>query len=385
MGRLARILAIAACLLALSSSGCLGEQDGPSRAKGRTLVVYSSLPESGVSAPDARAVAAGERLALREAGGKAAGLSVRLVQLDAASPGGGPWSPDRVSANADRAGDDPRAIAYIGELAYGASAVSVPVTSKARLLQVSPMDTLTSLTRLPAGRPRAGPERYYPTGRRNFVRLVPDDERLAKTLLDHARTGGASRMAVLFDSDVYSRELAAQLLALGRRDGPQPLASEEFRGRGDDIPEVVHRLAEGRPDAVVYAGIAQRGTGRLLVQIDRQLPGVPLYTTSGLLERDPDRPLVPAPSIVRALGAAAPAKRFSSEAVRLSRRLSPDGRPEALLGYEAMRHVLGAIRAGRRDRDRVRRAGMRARQAEDARFALWALRDGRFDFVRLVG
>jgi hypothetical protein len=47
--------------------------------------------------------------------------------------------------------------------------------------------------------------------------------------------------------------------------------------------------------------------------------------------------------------------------------------------------VLGAIRAGRRDRDRVRRAGMRAGQAEDARFALWALRDGRFDFVRIIG
>jgi ABC-type branched-subunit amino acid transport system substrate-binding protein len=61
-----------------------------------------------------------------------------------------------VSANAKRAAEDPKAIAYLGELAYGASAISVPVTNDAQLLQVSPTDTLTSLTQSPIGRPRAG-------------------------------------------------------------------------------------------------------------------------------------------------------------------------------------------------------------------------------------
>jgi branched-chain amino acid transport system substrate-binding protein len=373
MGRLARIAAIAACVLALSSSGCLGEGERPSRVKGDTLVVYSSLPESGVSVRVARAVSVGQRLALKESGGKAAGLRVRLVQLDAARAGEGPWSPERVNANAERATEDPRAIAYLGELAYGASAVSVPVTSEARLLQVSPMDSLTSLTRTPPGRPRAGPDRYYPTGRRNFVRLVPDDERLAETLLERARAGGAKRMAVLFDSDIYSRELAGQLLALGRGAGPDPLRSEEFRGRVEEIPDIVRRLAEARPDAVVYAGIAQRGTGRLLAQLDRRLPGVPVYATSGLLDRDPRRPFAAAPTVVWAFGSTPPAEELPLRA-----------RPEALLGYRAMRLVLDAIRAGGRDRDRVRRAGMRGGEVDGGRFALWVLRDGRFDFVRMV-
>jgi hypothetical protein len=61
--------------------------------------------------------------------------------------------------------------------------------------------------------------------------------------------------------------------------------------------------------------------------------------------------------------------------------------------------VLDAIRAGGRDRERVRRAGTRIRvrgrplgryvlratgDIEGGRFALWALRDGRFEFVRMV-
>lgn len=43
-------------------------------------------------------------------------------------------------------------------------------------------------------------------------------------------------MAVLFDGDIYRRELAGQLVALGRRDGPQPVRAEEYRGRVEEDP-----------------------------------------------------------------------------------------------------------------------------------------------------
>ena len=55
------------------------------------------------------------------------------------------WNPGLVAANANRAADDPTAIAYLGELDYGATAVSLPITNHAGLLQVSPGDGLTSL------------------------------------------------------------------------------------------------------------------------------------------------------------------------------------------------------------------------------------------------
>ena len=77
-------------------------------------------------------------------------------------PGDQDWDPGTVEANAKRAADDPRTIAYVGELDRGASAVSVPRTNHADLLQVSPLDGLTSLTRRPPGRPRAGPRALLP-------------------------------------------------------------------------------------------------------------------------------------------------------------------------------------------------------------------------------
>ena len=87
-------------------------------------------------------------------------------------------------------------------------------------------------------------------------------------------------MALVFDADIYSRELAGQLVALGRRDGPLPVRFEEYLGEVEEIPDVARRLAEGRPDLVVYAGIAGPGTGRMVAQIEARLPGVP-YTRPG--------------------------------------------------------------------------------------------------------
>jgi branched-chain amino acid transport system substrate-binding protein len=402
LARTTTTIAIAAAALALG--GCLGGEERSTRIEGGTVTVYASLPRFGVSAAAARATAAGQRLALEEAGGRAGGLEVELVELDSSERGERLWDPDLVSANAEQAADDPRTIAYLGELDYGASAVSVPITNDAGVLQVSPADGLTSLTRVPLSRPRAGPERYYPEGERSFARLVPADELLAERLMARVRAGGARRVAVLYDGEIHSRELGGVLLALARRDGPEPVASEEYRGRVEEIPDLVQALAEERPDALVYAGIASPGTGRLLAQVDRALPGLPVYATSGLLARDPEVPIPVAPASVTVLGSVPPASELPVEGRRLLGELRRAGgpavaRPEALYGYEAMRLVLDAIRAGGADRIEVIREALRIRErrsplgpyrvratgeVETARFFLHALHDGRFEFERMV-
>jgi branched-chain amino acid transport system substrate-binding protein len=395
---------IAVLTSAFCLGGCLGGEERPTRIEGGTVIVYSSLPRHGVSAPAARATAAGQRLALADAGGRAGGLRVELVELDSSEPGERLWDPDLVSMNAEQAADDPRAIAYLGELDYGGSAVSVPITNEAGLLQVSPTDGLTSLTRAPLGRPRAGPERYYPEDERSFVRLVPADELQAEAILESVRETGAESVAVLHDGEIHSRELGGALLALARRDGPDPVEIEEYRGRVHEIPDVVRDVAESQPEVLLYAGIAGPGTGRILAEVDRALPGRPVYATSGMLGRDPDVPIPAAPASVRAVGSIRPASELPAAGRRLLARLRDSGgaavaRPEALYGYEAMRLVLDAIGTAGADRARVIREGLRIRErrsplgpyrvratgeVETTRFALHALRDGRFQFERML-
>jgi branched-chain amino acid transport system substrate-binding protein len=358
-------LAALACACSVGLSGCLGDDSGDesTRVRGDTATVYSSAPRHGASAAAARAVMAGERRALAEAGGRAGGLRIRLRELSATDGGPDqPWDPALVSENASRAAEDPSAIAYLGELDYGATAVSLPITNDAGLLQVSPGDGLTSLTQRPPGRPRAGPERYYPSDERSFVRVGPTDLDEAEHLLERIRNAGAERIAVVFDRDIYGRELAGQIFARARRDGLDVVASEEYRGQLEEILDIARRLAEPQPDAVLYAGVAGRGTSRLLSEIDAQLPGAPLFATSGILA---DRSSVALPAGRGRIEAIGPA-------ITLERA-----------GYEAMRLVLDAVEQGERDRRRVIAAARRlAARVADSRLALYRPGpDGRFERV----
>lgn len=352
------------CVAALALTGCLGgdDPDEPQRIKGDVATVYSSAPRHGVSAAAAAEVRAGERRALAERDGRAGALRVRLRRLPATDDDERSWDPGLIAENAQRAVDDPTAIAYLGELDYGATAVSLPITNDAGLLQVSPGDGLTSLTERAPGRPRNGPERYYPSGRRSFVRIGPTDLSEAEALVARLEAVGVTRLALLFDREIYGRELAAAVVDRARRAGLRVVASGEYRGEADEIPDLVRELAEGKPDAVVRLGVASDATVPLLVALDAVLPGVPVIASSGMLA-DPELALPAAPAGVEAVGPAMPPER---------------------MGYEAMRLVLRAIAEGGRNRSAVTAAARTLARQGPATGSLALYRpgaDGRFQRV----
>jgi branched-chain amino acid transport system substrate-binding protein len=352
-------------------AGCLGDESKPANDKairGHVLTLYTSLPSQGPTAELADAVAAGERQALADAGDRAGTYRIRLVRLSSSKPGKGVWDPGQVSENATRAANDPRAIAYLGELDLGASAVSVPVTNKAGLLQVSPGDGLTSLTQRPPGRAAAGPERYYPTGRRTFLRLVPNDVVQATLIVARLKSLELNRPALVVGGGVYARELAGDVAARARAAGIAPIEGEDL---DDDDPksppDVSKKLADKDPDAVVLALARAATTPALVAELRRSLPGARLLAGSGVLVGQPlvvpgdAEPRFPLEAVAPSAPRGTAARRVMHRIVR-GQRLSP-ARAEALWGYEAVRVVLGAVRA-------AERGGGPARRAEVIRDAL---------------
>ena len=333
------------------------EAEDDAVVRGDTLTVYSSFPRHGTSAAAGEAALAGAQRALRAAGGRAGGRRIRLVGLAATRPGDRRWDPGTVKANAERARDDPSAIAYLGELDLGGSAVSLPVTNGADLLQVSPTDGLTSLTRTPPGRPRAGPERYYPRGMRTFARLVPSDlvvaERLAALL---GRRGGP--VAMLVGEGFADRELAAVLLNRLRGKGAGPALVETLRDDVDAVPGLVEDLVAARARTVAVISERAPVAAATLAALGRRRPDVRVLGTSGALES-------------AAVAAARPREVLGVTQLLPTRAQPPAGRrlvadiarergrperPEALYGFEAMRLVLRAIGEAGPDRRAVIRA-----------------------------
>ena len=355
MRRLAVLL-----LGALLASGCGGGDDRPQVPDGRALTIYTSLPRHGDSASAAAAVLEGQRLALADHRGRAGGRRVELVPLDSTKSDGATWDPELVEKNAERAADDDSAIAYLGELDLGGSAISVPVTSDKRIVQLSPLDGLTSLTRIQPGGPRGGPERYYPGGDRTFARLVPNDLSAATALVDWAREQGAARVALVHDDQLYGRSIAAQavFVADARKLPVTTVKEVETGDEPDDYADTANALAAApkeRPDAVIYAGVAGGTAEPLLGAIEQALPGAALYA-AGI---PPQRALNGVRS-VRMVAAERPARDYPARAQRVLDRLAKKaaGGAEtpvaALYGYESMRLLLDALdRTGPHAKDRA--------------------------------
>jgi branched-chain amino acid transport system substrate-binding protein len=336
----------AAVLVFALVAGCGGDKK-EERTPGGALTVYMSLPANGAEAAAGQAVAAGARLALADAHGRAGDRPVRLVQLDDSKPTGPTWDPDAVEANAKRAARDPATIAYIGELDQGGSAISVPVTNDAGFLQVSPLDGLTTLTRdQPGAAVGTGPARYYPSTRRTFLRLVPTDALQAAELVQWAREQGVQRLAVVQDDQVFGRVLAQQVVNAAERNHLTVPGVLERSDDPADYVEFARKVAQQRPDAVLYTGVGDAPAGPLLASIRRALPAARLYGSSALASAVPAPPGMPP---VEVLSPLLPVSEYGPRARRLHARLAPPPAAaigsEALYGYEAMRVVLDAVQA----------------------------------------
>ena len=77
--------------------------------------------------------------ALAENQGRVGKFRLRFSVLDDTRGEEPRWDPGQSAANARRAAQDRDAIAYVGEIDSGASAISIPITNEAGILHLSPV------------------------------------------------------------------------------------------------------------------------------------------------------------------------------------------------------------------------------------------------------
>ncbi len=318
--------ALAAGAMLVAGCGQAEGIEGGGLVIGETLTVYSLLPAPGDGR--ARDIVDGERLALQQAGGRAGRFKVNFVSLDETGDATGDELPGRVASAARDAISDMQIIAAIGDLEPETARVTVPLLNSAGILHVSPGVTYPGFS----GAAAAGePGRFYPTGRRTFFGLVPDDTAQARAL------AGALRGRVVVEQEAgeggapFGRALRTAL-------GPSRLVTDPARA-----------------DAAVYAGTDLENARGVVASLRRENRRMTIYVRDELAGE-----LGGGRRVVGLSSEPAPDAAFARAFRDAFRR--PPG-PGAIVGHRAMRAVLAAIeRAGARanSRDAVIAAYRRA-------------------------
>jgi branched-chain amino acid transport system substrate-binding protein len=355
----ARWLSLAALAAALpAAAGCGGVGiSGASEATSNQLAIYSSLPLQGPSAAISQELVNGERLALSRQGGRIGPFKVGYVSLDDANPQSGQLDPGATSTDAKTAAQDTSTIAYLGEYGSAATAVSLPLINAAGILQVSPGSPYVGLTSsLDAGQDE--PERFYPSGKRNFGRLQLGDPAQAQAQVGLMGSLGVHKLYVLDDQDPFEVPLS-QLVATGAERAGITLAAHDsiLTTTGTVFTGEVEKIVHSGAGAVFFAGGSGAGAVALWRALHEADPHLLLLGSSTMVGE----------AFTSAIGSAAAStylttpmlspQDYPSAAARVlqeyRRRFGGRPGPYALYGFEAMSVVLDAIRrAGARGNDR---------------------------------
>jgi len=334
----------------------------PAAAAGGTLNVYSSLPLQGASRSQTTDLVKGIKLALKEAGNKAGPFTVNYVSKDDSSAQAGSWTPENVSANARAAAQDKSAAAYIGEFNSGASAISIPILSDGHVPQISPANTAVGLTSDAPGAEPGTPAKYYPSGFRNYTRIVPKDTIQGAALATIMKKDGCTKVAMANDKEVYGAGLARNIELSAKTQSLNIIFNEGIDPKAANYRSLAAKAKGQGADCFVFSGITANNGVQIYKDFAAALPTAKLYGPDGVAEGgffDPKKGGIPATVAKRvkltvatlsptSYGAAG-TKFFKDFATEYGEK-NPN--PYSIYGYEAMSLALDAItrsKTGKKD------------------------------------
>jgi branched-chain amino acid transport system substrate-binding protein len=348
----ATVLGLVACGSSSKSSTTTSAAGSSGSSSGKTVDIYSSLPLQGASSAQTVPMVNGIKLALSQAGNKAGQWTVNYTSLDDSTAAAGKWDPGQTAANARKAAADSKAVYYIGEFNSGASEVSIPILNEAALPQVSPANTYVGLTTNEPGSAPGEPQKYYPTGTRTYLRIVPRDSIQAASDLLAMKQAGCTKVAVANDKEAYGQGLAALIELEKANYGVTVVSNTGIDPTAPNFRSYAATTKGQGADCFFFAGIVSNGAVQITKDVHAALPSAKIFggdgvcTTSYTSAKAGGVPAAVAPLIqctvaTQKLTAYPGGQAFLSAYKAKYNTSSPD--PYAIYGYEVMKLGLDTI------------------------------------------
>lgn len=228
----------------------------------QTIRIYTSLPLTGNARNVSQSLINAMQLALSDAtnGTSMVGnFKIDFVPLDHASPSTGLYDVEREAANARKVANDPDAMLYLGPINTATAQASIPILNTAGIAMISPGTTYPGLTKSVAGITKADePAKYYPTGTRNFFRLLPTDELQGRA--DASFTDAKLELQKVYlveDGTDYGVGLAKSYEQAASEYNLKLVGRASLPNISTEYSQVVNKIRDAQPEVIFYGGSSQ--------------------------------------------------------------------------------------------------------------------------------
>jgi branched-chain amino acid transport system substrate-binding protein len=254
----------------------------------QVIRIYSSLPLTGSSAGQTTTVVNAMKLALDQqtrAGVVCNGAyKIDYVSLDDATAAAGKWDAAKEQENANKAVADVDAMVYLGTFNSGAAKVSIPILNQAGLVMISPANTYEGLTKKTATTAEGDPDKLYPTGKRNYTRVVPADDIQGAVAAKWAKSLGAKSVFILHDTEAYGKGVADVFRATAKDIKLTEAGYEGIDAKAQNYDALATKIKATNPGAIYFGGITQANAGQLIKDIRKAGIKAPFMGPDGILE-----------------------------------------------------------------------------------------------------
>jgi branched-chain amino acid transport system substrate-binding protein len=234
---------------------------------GEAVKVYTSWPLQGAMLPEGESMKRAVDLALKHYledhnGAGPAGFNIEVVNLDDASPTTGSWDGTIEAENAQRCVDDANCLVYFGTYNSGAAKVSMPITNKAGIAQITPANTYPGLTHpWDAGEP----EIYRPSGEVNYFRTNASDDLQGWAGASWASCLGFKKAYILDDRQLYGKGVADAFIQQAEKIGLEIVGRDGVESTDIDFRALLTKIKAASPD-LVYGGFVIDSGGPQIIQ-----------------------------------------------------------------------------------------------------------------------
>ncbi len=241
------------------------------------FLIASDLPFQGqASLDETLQMSDAIRFVLAQRRFRAGPYSVGYQSCDDSIAQTGNYDVSKCKANAQAYAADRRVMGVIGGYNSGCSQAEIPVLSSAAggpVAMITSASTYVGLTHTGPGTAPGEPEKYYPSHKRNFVRVIAADDvqGAADALL--ARRLGVRRLYVLHDGDPYGFGIAANVRHAARELGIRVVGFEKWNPHARAYAGVANRIQRARAQAVFLGGTVDTSNGDELVKSLRSVLG----------------------------------------------------------------------------------------------------------------
>jgi branched-chain amino acid transport system substrate-binding protein len=180
----------------------------------------------------------------------------------------GLWDEQTCKDNAQAYADNDKVIGVIGTYNSGCAELMIPILNQAEggeVAMVSPGNTAVCLTE-PADTCENGtPDSLYPTGNRNYARVVPNDAFQGAGLVTFAKKKDYQGVAVFYAADdPTSLGQAKTFVNAAKPAGVDISMMKSWDPEAKSYKDLMTQAADADVDAVLLAGLTEQNGGQLI-------------------------------------------------------------------------------------------------------------------------